>query len=71
MAANPTIEESQWLPPIATAPLQRSVVPRLRRLSRPRLVNDDGTPTAWWAFITIIAPALVVLSIIAIAIAQQ
>jgi hypothetical protein len=37
----------------------------------PRLVNDDGTPTAWWAFITIVAPALVVLSIIALAIVRQ
>jgi hypothetical protein len=33
-----------------------------------RLTNDDGTPTALWAFVGIIAPTLVVLSIIAVAI---
>ncbi len=71
MAAHPTIEESHRLLSIATAPVQRSVVRRLRRLSWPRLANDDGTPTAWSAFITIIAPALVVLSIIALAIVRQ
>lgn len=71
MAANPTIEEPRWLLRIATAPLQRSVVRRPRRLSWPRLVNGDGTPTMWWAFIAIVAPAFVVLSIIAIAIVQQ
>lgn len=44
---------------------------QLRRLSRLRLVNDDGAPTAWCALIGIVAPALVVLSIGAIAIVQQ
>jgi hypothetical protein len=32
---------------------------------RPRLTNADGTPTAWWTFIGIIAPGSVVLSVIA------
>ena len=35
------------------------------------LVNDDGTPAAWWALAAIIAPALIALSIIALATAQQ
>jgi hypothetical protein len=39
------------------AQAQRPTVRKLRRLSRPRLVNDDGTPTQWWAIVTIIAPA--------------
>jgi hypothetical protein len=34
-------------------------------------VHDDGTPTAWWAFIGIIAPGLLVLSAIAAAFLQQ
>ena len=50
---------------------QRPTVRKLRRLSRPRLVNDDGTPTPWWAIVTIIAPALLVISIVATAIVRQ
>jgi hypothetical protein len=34
-------------------------------------VNDDGTPAAWWALAATIAPALIALSIIALATAQQ
>jgi hypothetical protein len=34
-------------------------------------VNNDGTPAAWWALAAIIAPALIALSIIALATAQQ
>ena len=40
----------------------------IRATFRLRLTNDDGTPTAWWAFLDIVAPSLVMLSIIAVAI---
>jgi hypothetical protein len=40
----------------------------IRAPVRLRLMNDDGTPTAWWAFLEIVAPSLFVLSIIAVAI---
>jgi len=42
-----------------------------RATRRLRLTNDDGTPTAWWAFLNIVAPSLVMLSIIAGAIIRS
>ena len=72
MNKNPTFEEQlQSLQPLILERLLTSVVRRLRRFSRPRLTNDDGTPTRWWAFIAIVVPAVFVLSVITAAIVQQ
>ncbi|MGZ4301588.1 MAG: hypothetical protein ACXVE1_09420 [Gaiellaceae bacterium] len=73
MAENSGIEHRvRSLPSIGTpAVVQGSVVRHLRRFDRLRLDNDDGTPTMWCAFIGIIAPAVVVLSIVAVALVRQ
>jgi hypothetical protein len=72
MDENPTFEEQlQSLQPLILESVLTSVVRRRRRFSRPRLTNDDGTPTLWWAFIAIVVPALFVLSVITAAIVQQ
>ena len=76
MTSSPTPRERrQPSPPIGTAGVARpSPVPEfrlgtlIRAPLRLRLTNDDGTPTAWSAFLEIIAPSLFVLSIIAVAI---
>ena len=76
MTSSPPPNESRPpSPSIGTAGVARpSAVPAsrlgtlIRATLRLRLTNDDGTPTAWWAFLGIIAPSLLVLSIIAVAI---
>jgi hypothetical protein len=68
---NKTWQSSPWLEPTSDRRTPEresrwcSIVPAARRLC---LTNDDGTPTVWWAFLAIVAPSLVVLSIIAAAI---
>ena len=44
---------------------------KLGRISRLRLVKDDGTPTACWGIVNIVAPALLMITIVALTIAQQ
>jgi len=46
----------------------RGCAPSPGRAFELQLSNDDGTPTAWCALIGIVAPSLVVLLIIALAI---
>jgi hypothetical protein len=45
--------------------------PESRRLNRPLLVNVDGSPTAWGVIVGLVAPVLVMVSIITVAIVQQ
>jgi len=79
MTNSPTPRQKrQPSPSIGTARVARpSPVPesRLETLNRAtrrlRLTNDDGTPTAWWAFLNIVAPSLVMLSIFAVAIIRS
>ena len=61
MPSSPTQIESRQPSPSLGAALTQPTF-------RLRLASDDGTPTAWWAFLGIVAPSLVVLSIIAVAI---
>ena len=44
---------------------------KIRSLSPSRLVNEDGTPTLWWAFIAIVIPAMLVIAIVGLAIVRQ
>ena len=44
---------------------------KVRRLSRPRLVSKDGTPTLWWAIVGIVVPAVLVISIVGLAFVRQ
>ena len=72
MNEHPTLE--QRLPSPASdgiAGVPTSIDRQPRGFSQSWLVNDDGTPAAWWALAAIIAPALIALSIIALATAQQ
>ena len=69
------IQRGHPSPSIGTAGVVRpSPVPesRLGTLIQPtlqlRYTNDDGTPTVCWAFLNLVAPTLVWLSIIAVAI---
>jgi hypothetical protein len=72
MTENPTIDaRPRSAPRVADAVAERRTVRKVRRLSRPRLVNDDGTPTLWWAIVNIIIPILLVISIVALAIVRQ
>ena len=79
MTYSPTpTQRRQPSPSIGTARVARpSRVPEsrlgtlIRATRRLRLTNDDGTPTAWWAFLNIVAPSLVMLSIIAVAIIRS
>jgi hypothetical protein len=71
MNEHPTLEQRLPSPAsdgIAGVPI--SVDRQPRGFSQPWLVNDDGTPAACRALTAIIAPALIALSIIALAIAQ-
>jgi hypothetical protein len=43
----------------------RRLIPARAHL-RPRLTNQDGTPTAWPAILGVVAPAIVVVSIITV-----
>lgn len=38
---------------------------------RLRYTNEDGTPTLWWALVSIVAPALLVIAIVVDAILTQ
>jgi hypothetical protein len=72
MTENPTIDaRPRSAPRVADAVAERRTVRKVRRLSRPRLANDDGTPTLWWAIVNIIIPILLVISIVALAIVRQ
>jgi hypothetical protein len=72
MTENPTIDaRPRSAPRVADAVAERRTVRKVRRLSRPRLVSDDGTPTLWWAIVNIIIPILLVISIVALAIVRQ
>ena len=72
MSENPTIDtRPRSTPPVADAVAEQSTPRKLPRLSRPRLVNHDGTPTLWWAIVEIVIPALLVISIVALAIVGQ
>ena len=75
MNEHPTLEQRLPSPAsdgIAGAPgVPTSSDHQPRGFSQSWLVNDDGTPAAWWALAAIIAPALIALSIIALATAQQ
>ena len=76
MTSSPPPNESrQPAPSIGTAGVARpSALPAsrlgtlIRATVRLRLTNDHGSPTAWWAFLGVLAPSLLVLSIIAVAI---
>jgi hypothetical protein len=68
----PTIDRRpRSTPALAHTGAERPTVRKLRRLRQPRLVNDDGTPTTWWAIVNIIAPTLLMIAIVALAIVRQ
>jgi hypothetical protein len=44
---------------------------KVRSISPPRLVNEDGRPTLWWAIVGIVIPAMLVIAIVGLAIVRQ
>lgn len=68
MNEHPTFEQRLLMPASdGIAGVPTSIDRQRGGFSQSWLVNDDGTPAAWWALAAIIAPALIVLSIIALA----
>jgi hypothetical protein len=72
MTDTPTTEGTRrTIRAVGAAVLESSATRRRRAFNRLRLANGDGTPTVWWAFVEIVVPALIVISVVVLAIVRD